>query len=553
MYKDQDHGHIITGNLKIIDNIQLRILLEKGLNFHEQEPPDKLVALNAIKSGIDSYVSRMSNKLHLPVVTFTPWKSEITRLVTIKLDKCKIYKHNKVLSNSVVREALDKLKGDFVLAPVDKAGNNIAVVCKKYYMDVVTKEIQESQTFSPSVDDRTKVIDNLKNCVFVQSEDKQKLPMLYATVKMHKTPKSFRYITASVDTILQNLSIAISKCLKLLMKTAYKAYDYKLKDIDTCIFVIDNRDKVITFLETANKFTNAKRKCISTWDFSTLYTKIPHNQLLSNIQNFINEVFSCVKVKKYICCSAKSKNAYFTKTRSSSKRCFDKEQLMDAIQCIVNNSYITFHDIVYRQMIGVPMGTNCAPYLANIYLHQYEYSYLKYLIGKGEKETARELSNTFRYQDDCIALNDNGTFGKHYSKIYPPDMILNTTNISRDKCTFLDLKISIYRGKFIYSSYDKRDDFDFHIVNFPNLTGNIPSTSSYGVYISQLVRVCDINLTLKGFFKDVTKMTNRLIQQGFKKNLLRKKYLKFCDDYIYKWSKYNFDISNSTSLHRFFM
>ena len=54
--------------------------------------------------------------------------------------------------------------------------------------------------------------------------------------------------------------------------------------------------------------------------------------------------------------------------------------------------------------------TSCAPYLANIFLHMYEYDYLRGLVEKGEMENAWRLANTFRYQDDCIALNDNGVW-----------------------------------------------------------------------------------------------------------------------------------------------
>ena len=79
-------------------------------------------------------------------------------------------------------------------------------------------------------------------------------------------------------------------------------------------------------------------------------------------------------------------------------------------------------DKIFRQVIGIPMGTSCAPYLANIFLHMYEYDYLRELVEKSEIENARRLANTFRYQDDRIALNDNGEFEKHFSKIYPSEM-----------------------------------------------------------------------------------------------------------------------------------
>ena len=85
---------------------------------------------------------------------------------------------------------------------------------------------------------------------------------------------------------------------------------------------------------------------------------------------------------------------------------FVKDSLIKAIEFIIDNSYITFHGKIYRQNIGIPMGTNCAPYLANLFLHVFEYKYLSLRITNSEIEIAKKLSNVFRYQDDCLAAND---------------------------------------------------------------------------------------------------------------------------------------------------
>ena len=58
--------------------------------------------------------------------------------------------------------------------------------------------------------------------------------------------------------------------------------------------------------------------------------------------------------------------------------------------------------------------------------------------------------------------------------------------------SYLDISISICGGKYVTEVYDKRDDFNFHIVNFPYMCSNIPAKPTYGVYISQLIRICRI-------------------------------------------------------------
>ena len=53
---------------------------------------------------------------------------------------------------------------------------------------------------------------------------------------------------------------------------------------------------------------------------------------------------------------------------------------------------------------------------------------------------------------------------------------------------FLDLDLFINNGIVSSKIYDKRDDFDFSIINYPNLDSDVPRSTSYGVYISQLIR-----------------------------------------------------------------
>ena len=74
------------------------------------------------------------------------------------------------------------------------------------------------------------------------------------------------------------------------------------------------------------------------------------------------------------------------------------------------------------------------------------------------------------------------------NQIYPPELQLNKANTSDTEALFLDLNLSISNGFVLSNIEDKRDDFDFDIVNFPVLDGYIPHRPSYGVCISQLIR-----------------------------------------------------------------
>ena len=69
------------------------------------------------------------------------------------------------------------------------------------------------------------------------------------------------------------------------------------------------------------------------------------------------------------------------------------------------------------------------------------------------------------------------------SQIYPTELQLNKANSSDTEAPFLDLNLSITNGIVSSKIYDKRDDFNFEIVNFPFLDGDVPRSPSYGVYI----------------------------------------------------------------------
>ena len=70
------------------------------------------------------------------------------------------------------------------------------------------------------------------------------------------------------------------------------------------------------------------------------------------------------------------------------------------------------------------MVTNVVPYLANVFLHIYENEHLTKLIDQGDLETALLLSKTFRYQDDCIPLNNDDKFAKDFGNIFLPELAL---------------------------------------------------------------------------------------------------------------------------------
>ena len=100
------------------------------------------------------------------------------------------------------------------------------------------------------------------------------------------------------------------------------------------------------------------------------------------------------------------------------------------------------------------------------------------------------------------------------NRICPPELQLNKANTSDTETPFLDLHLSISNGFVSSKIYDKRDDFDFDIINFPFLDGNVPRSTSYGVYISQLIRFARVSSHVADFNARNKSLSVRLLQQA---------------------------------------
>ena len=147
------------------------------------------------------------------------------------------------------------------------------------------------------------------------------------------------------------------------------------------------------------------------------------------------------------------------------------------------------------------MGTNCAPLLADLFLYSYESEFLQKLV-KG-------ILMTFFLS----IILDLQTFFHLY--------ILQSWKLKRGHIQlrshhflglFLELDDS---GQLSTKIYDKRDDFNFKIINLTNKCSNIPASPAYGVYILQLIRYARASITYSDFLKRHLHLRNRLLDQGY--------------------------------------
>ena len=181
------------------------------------------------------------------------------------------------------------------------------------------------------------------------------------------------------------------------------------------------------------------------------------------------------------------------------------------LEFLVDNIFVVFAGKVFQQTVDISMGTNCAPLLADIFLYSYEADFIQSLLSTGKKHLASRFN---------------------LGQMYPAELEIKDTTESITSASYLDLLLSIGRdGQLHTSIYDKRNDFNFHITNFPFPSSNIPSSPAYGVFISQLVRYARACSSYECFILRARLLSSKLLKQGYLVERLKSSFRKFYGRY----------------------
>ena len=237
----------------------------------------------------------------------------------------------------------------------------------------------------------------------------------------------------------------------------------------------------------------------------------------------------------------------FTTVHNSSQQnrrgcSFRLTDMIEILEFILDNIFVRFGSTVYRQVIGVPIGSDTGAEIANLLLFSYESDYVE-KISKQNIALARKFNLCSRYIDDLFVGNFP-EFKDHIYKIYPRELAINSESNNPKDIAYLDLRIKLENGSVDFSIYDKRDDFTFEIVNFPYIDSCIPKKSALGVFYSQLIRYTRICSKLDSFKHKTKGLIERLRTQGYKFEDLRKLSLRFFKERQELVSRYNIENGN---------
>ena len=239
-----------------------------------------------------------------------------------------------------------------------------------------------------------------------ESED---LPYLYWIPKLHKTPYKERYIAGSSTCSTKELSIHLTKILSAVKEGQQKYCEtiYSRSGINHMWILKKSKD----ILDNLKSRSFSQVSSVKTFDFSTLYTTLPHDKLKTRLKETIHKAFSHRNYcSKFVVFGYNS--TYFSNKIQKSKTCYSEEQVISMLEFLIDNIFVSFGGILFQQVVGIPMGTNCAPLLADLFLYSYESEFLQKLV-TDEKIQELAANSDKNIQADLIIMD----FAKAFDKV----------------------------------------------------------------------------------------------------------------------------------------
>lgn len=533
-------GCVLTGDLGLVQQSELKRLLTYGPAFRTHIEADPM---DAIKEALDDFISRTCADGISRASDFLPWKVNVLQECERQLKDRSGNTGPKVTVSSSARKYLRFLQHHLVLVPVDKAANNIAFICKAYYCRVLRNELLQAAGAYEDADEHISAILN-EHRRYLESkkfEVSMKAAYLYWLPKLHKDPVGQRFIAGSADCSTTMLSSILSDVLTLILHTAREKDNRHIGTGGSRrFFVVDGYEEVASFLSGGFEVGAGTR--LYTGDFSTMYTTIPHDDLIARVKRVTKEVWEWKAEEEdrevsLLTIRWTGAGAVWWKPKglnlprslhSPTSHTFTFDELNELVSFLVKNTFIVNGDVCKRQACGIPMGTNCAPALANLYMYSYECEYIDQL----PQEEAAAFHSTFRLIDDVLSVSNpywERAISKCYEEggLYPRCLQLNDTCLSPTLVNFLGMRLSLIRGRIDLDVFDKRNAFNFRVNRYPHMHSLIPANIPYGVFVGLLHRYYRICSQKSNFLKHSVALAEVLVNQGCSVKRLRARFRQF--------------------------
>ena len=542
-FKYGPHGHIITGDLKIIQNKRVEMLLKNGAKFRMKVKPNFDKLLKACAEVSDKIVCWFAKEDKLPLEEYQMYKLAINEGFERRVRRFKECE-NVYYDFRKIKHALSVLQRKYVITVADKAPNNFIFICKKYYALLLCEEMgvtigarggitATGNEVYHVVAQNTENIIEMHDKIFawVQGgieEENKTLPRLFATPKLHKNPYKFRFIAGARFSTLKKASILLHRLLVFFKKhfVNYCNMVKKRKGV-SIMWTINGSNDVYNMYKRLHAYKITK---ITTADFSTMFTMFEHDIIKDSMVQLINLCFRNAGKKGV---NISHSNVWYADQANNHRNTIylTMQECYKLVTDVIENTYVTFADFVFKQVKGVPMGGNASPMLADLSLAMLEY---KFLQNTSNFALAKEFNYTCRYIDDILSINIDGPtidFLQLAKNIYPVSLELSKTS-EINNATFLDASLNITQKHRLHVKvYNKTDDFNFDVVRYTSAESNMSVNIGYNVFFGEMVRFARITNDADNFIVRVKRLLNDFIKKGYRLEKLKLKLKHFTEEY----------------------
>lgn len=538
------NGCVITMDMDIVPNTDLRALMREGANYREHVRIDYTQVIDEALARFSTYCQAA---LGTPAERFPAWEQRVREEVLRQLPPP--MSNTNTLLRPNVRRCLKELKRSFVISITDKAAKNFTIVCKNHYKRTLQTELQThggayttvnmtaTQIYEKYAHElaTTKCPAQIRQSVQTAiNKQEHHLPLLYWLPKMHKTVPKARFIAASFSVMTTPLARMINKVLKL-VKDELKYRDehtFRHTGVKRCWF-INGFEEATRWLRVLNRSDDHTHRSLNTYDFATMYTTLNQESIVECLHFGLLEAFGSpnnayslphhtyMHVK-----TGKAPAAWHTHgdMETPVHELYTVAELTTLVHILVTNTYIQNGTYIRRQAVGLPMGTNPAPHLADLTCYAYEARAMDTAMVM-DIDAARRFIGTFRFIDDILSC-DNPDFEQYVRivdgatptvthPIYPAYLLLNRTTDAIDNVDFLGMNITSRPAHWHIKLADSKQRFPVPKINYPSLQGNFPGASGYGVYTGQLHRLARICTSAADFMTSTTQLAQTLMTKGY--------------------------------------
>ena len=133
---------------------------------------------------------------------------------------------------------------------------------------------------------------------------------------------------------------------------------------------------------------------------------------------------------------------FFTSEQPKRYKLWSCQKRCEALHYLLDNIFLRFGSKLCRHIVGIPMGINCAPLVADLFLFYYERDFMLSLSDKNQTDIIEAFNSSSRYLDDFLNI-DNPYFEQMVGQIYPTELQLNKANSSDTETPILDMNLSM--------------------------------------------------------------------------------------------------------------